>query len=310
VRIAFAGTPDAAIPTLQALIASEHTIEFVITRPDAPKGRGRVLTPSPVAQVAEQNGLQIIKTTNLFEIENKLRDLDAVVVVAFGALVPKDLLDLPKHGWINVHFSLLPHWRGAAPVQHAIMAGDDVIGVTTFKIEEALDTGPMFAYLTSSIGKAETAGELLERLSREGANLAVATLKGLDQGSMFPLEQPLDGVSYAPKITTELARINWTDPALAIERKIRAVTPAPGAWTMAGDERYKLMPVELSKSEQLAQFQELNQLNPGEVKVISDQVYVGTGSHPIVLSQIQLPGKTFTAAIDWARNLKTELVFS
>jgi methionyl-tRNA formyltransferase len=301
VRIAFAGTPQAAVPTLQALIGTEHVIEFVITRPDAPKGRGRALTPSPVAEVAEQAGLKVIKTSNISELADQLNGLDAIVVVAFGGLVPKNLLSVPKHGWINVHFSLLPHWRGAAPVQHAIMAGDDVIGVTTFRIEEALDTGPMLAYLTTSIGPSETAGELLDRLSIEGANLAIATLSGLEQGTMFALEQPIDGVSYAPKITTELARINWQDPALAVARKIRAVTPAPGAWTMVGEERFKLMPVQLATH--------VIDLAPGELKLEENQVYVGTGSHAVLLTQIQSPGKTFANANDWARNLKTNLVF-
>lgn len=301
-RIAFAGTPEAAVPTLKSLIDSDHEIAFVITRPDAPKGRGRVLTPSPVAEVAEQAGIEVIKTSNLHDVAERVSDVEAVIVVAYGGLVPKELLDSPKFGWINVHFSLLPHWRGAAPVQHAIMSGDDVIGVTTFRIDEALDTGPMFAYLTTSIGPTETAGQLLDRLSSEGGNLAIATLNGLAQGSMHPLEQPLDGVSYAPKITTELARINWQDPALAIERKIRAVTPAPGAWTMSGDDRYKLSPAKLAT--------EVTNLKPGELAVVDDHVYVGTGSHAIELDQIQLPGKTFTKAIDWARNLKTDLVFA
>lgn len=300
-RIAFAGTPDAAVPTLKALINSPHTIEFVITRPDAPKGRGRVLTPSPVAQVADEAGLEVIKTSKLSEVADRIVGLDAVVVVAYGGLVPKELLEVPKHGWINVHFSLLPHWRGAAPVQHAIMAGDDVTGVTTFRIDEALDTGPMFAYLTSSIGNDETAGALLDRLSIEGANLALATLQGLDQGSMLPLEQPLDGVTYAPKITTDAARINWQEPALVISRKIRGVTPSPGAWTMAHDERYKLGPVNLVT--------EVTNLKPGELAYVDGQVLVGTGSHAVELNQIQLPGKTFTDAVNWARNLKEDLVF-
>lgn len=301
-RIAFAGTPEAAVPTLSALLNSAHSVEFVITRPDAPKGRGRVLTASPVAQLALTQGVEVIKTAKLSEVADRIKDLDAVIVVAFGGLVPKELLDVPKHGWINVHFSLLPHWRGAAPVQHAIMAGDDVTGVTTFRIDEALDTGPMFAYVTSSIGKNETAGQLLDRLAIEGANLAVATLNNLETGSMLPLAQPLDGVTYAPKITTEDARINWQDPALAIARKIRAVTPSPGAWTTAHDERYKLGPVELVS--------EVTNLKPGHVFLANGNVYVGTGSHAVKLDQIQLPGKTFTDAANWARNLKEDLVFA
>lgn len=300
-RIAFAGTPEAAVPTLQALIDSPHSIEFVITRPDAPKGRGQQLAQSPVAEVAQLAGLKIIKTSNLADVKTQVSELDAVVVVAFGGLVPKDLLDLPEHGWINVHFSLLPHWRGAAPVQRAIMAGDDVTGITTFRIEEALDSGPVLAYITTSIKPDETAGQLLDRLSVEGAKLAIATLQGLANKSVFPLEQPLDGVSYAPKITTQDARINWQEPALVIARKIRGVTPAPGAWTMYGGERYKLSPVK--------PVPEVTHLKPGELTFVDNQVYVGTGSHAIAVDQIQLPGKTFTAAVNWARNLKEDLVF-
>mgnify|MGYP006278405215 CR=1 FL=1 len=300
-RIAFAGTPEAAVPTLSALLSSTHSVKFVITRPDAPKGRGRVLTASPVAQLAAQHNLEVVKTSKLIEVADRVKDLDAVIVVAFGGLVPKELLDVPKHGWINVHFSLLPHWRGAAPVQHAIMAGDDVTGVTTFRIDEALDTGPMFAYVTTSIGQNETAGALLERLAIEGANLAVATLNNVEQGSMLPLEQPLDGVTYAPKITTDDARINWNDPALAVSRKIRAVTPNPGAWTTAHDERYKLGPVKLAT--------EITNFKPGHVGFVDGKVYVGTGSHAVVLDQIQIPGKTFTDSANWARNLKEDLEF-
>ena len=300
-RIAFAGTPDAAVPTLQALINSPHEIAFVITRPDAPKGRGQELTPSPVAKLAASNGLPIVKTSDLSQVAHQVADLDAVVVVAFGGLVPKNLLDVPKFGWINVHFSLLPHWRGAAPVQHAIMAGDDVTGITTFRIEEALDSGPVLAYITTSIGNNETAGQLLDRLSIEGAQLALATLQGLANNSIHPLAQPLDGVSYAPKITTAVARINWQEPALVIARKIRAMTPSPGAWTMSGQDRFKLTPVKLVP--------EVTHLTAGQLAFVDGQVYVGTGSHAVELDQIQLPGKTFTAANNWARNLKSDLVF-
>lgn len=300
-RIAFAGTPDAAVPTLQALIDSPHEIAFVITRPDAPKGRGQELTPSPVAQLASESGLPIVKTSDLSQVANKVENLDAVVVVAFGGLVPKSLLDIPKHGWINVHFSLLPHWRGAAPVQHSIMAGDDVTGITTFRIEEALDSGPVLAYITTSIDEHETAGQLLDRLSAEGAQLALATLQGLANNSIHPLVQPLDGVSYAPKITTQSARINWQEPALVIARKIRAMTPSPGAWTTCGDDRYKLTPVKLVP--------EITHLAAGQLAFVDGEAYVGTGSHAIALDQIQLPGKTFTQAQNWARNLKSDLVF-
>ena len=301
-RVAFAGTPDAAVPTLTALLDSEHEVAFVVTRPDAPKGRGRVLTPSPIAEVAANNGIRTLKTSKLSEIAGEFADIDCVVVVAFGALVPRELLDVPKHGWINVHFSLLPHWRGAAPVQYAILSGDDVTGITTFQIDEGLDTGPMLAYLTTSIGSTETATELLDRLSLEGAQLALATVAGLETGAIHPLHQPIDGISHAPKITVDDARVRWTDPALAVDRRIRAVTNEPGAWTMLDQTRFKLGPVEL--------IQDVTDLAPGHTDLRDGKVLVGTGSHAVALSTLQEAGRNSTDAKVWFKNQSTSLVFA
>ncbi len=293
-RIAFAGTPAVAVPVLQALIAAEHDVRFVITRPDAPTGRGRVLTPSPVALAASEHDLDCLKTTVLTDISDRLAEVDCVVVVAFGALVPAALLDKPKHGWINVHFSLLPQWRGAAPVQRAIMAGDDVTGVTTFRIDSGLDTGPMLGSIATSIRNDETSGELLNRLSIEGAALIVATLSGLADGSLSPVEQPNSGVSLAPKLAKEDARINWQLPALAISRQIRAVTPDPGAWTMSGDERIKLFPLELAT--------QVTDLSPGEIANRDGKIFVGTGSHAVQLQSVQQAGRTEVTASQWFSN--------
>lgn len=301
-RVAFAGTPDAAVPTLTALLDSEHEVAFVVTRPDAPKGRGRVMTQSPVGDVAQANGIRTLKTSKLSEIATEFNDVDCVVVVAFGALVPRELLEVPKHGWINVHFSLLPHWRGAAPVQYAILSGDDVTGITTFQIDEGLDTGPMLAYLTTSIGTTETATDLLDRLSVEGAQLALATVAGLQTGAIHPLHQPIDGISHAPKITVDDARVRWSDPALAVDRRIRAVTSEPGAWTMLNDVRFKLGPVEL--------VQEVTDLQPGHTDLREGKVLVGTGSHAVALSTLQESGRNSADAKAWFKNQSSAVVFA
>ena len=300
-RIAFAGTPLAAVPTLNALLASDHEVALVVTRPDAPAGRGRNLTASPVADVASVSGVPVLKTSKLAEHKDKFADVDCVIVVAFGAMVPRELLEVPKHGWINIHFSLLPQWRGAAPVQYAILSGDEFTGVTTFRIDEGLDTGPMLAYLTTQIHPSETSTELLDRLSIEGAQLALATLAGIENGSILPLHQPIDGISHAPKITVTEAQIRWNDPALAVDRRIRAVTKEPGAWTMFGDLRIKLQPVTVSP--------QVTDLSPGEVVMRDGEVLVGTGSHAVALSNIQEAGRNLADAKTWFSNQKSPVVF-
>jgi len=301
VRIAFAGTPLAAVPTLTALLASDHEVALVITRPDAPAGRGRALTASPVADAAGVSGVPVLKTSHLAEHKEKFVDVDCVIVVAFGAMVPRDLLGVPKHGWINVHFSLLPQWRGAAPVQYAILSGYEFTGVTTFQIDEGLDSGPILAYLTTQIAPSETSNELLDRLSIEGAQLALATLSGIENGSILPLHQPIDGISNAPKITVADAQVRWSDPALAVDRRIRAVTKEPGAWTMFGDVRIKLQPVTVSPH--------VTDLAPGEVAMRDGEVLVGTGSHAVALSEVQEAGRTLTDAKTWLNNQKSAVVF-
>jgi methionyl-tRNA formyltransferase len=301
VRIAFAGTPLAAVPTLTALLASDHEVALVVTRPDAPAGRGRALTASPLADVAGVSGVPVLKTSHLAEHKEKFANVDCVIVVAFGAMVPRDLLALPKHGWINVHFSLLPQWRGAAPVQYAILSGDEFTGVTTFQIDEGLDTGPILAYLTTQIAPSETSNELLDRLSIEGAQLALATLAGIENGSILPLHQPIDGISNAPKITVADAQVRWSDPALAVDRRIRAVTKEPGAWTMFDEVRIKLQPVTVSPH--------ITDLAPGEVAMRDGEVLVGTGSHAVALSEVQEAGRNLTDAKTWLNNQKSAVVF-
>jgi methionyl-tRNA formyltransferase len=300
VRVVFAGTPEPALPALERLVASpRHDVIAVLTRPDAAAGRHRKPTPSPVAHVAREHRIQVLTPAraNSQEFVSELAALapDCCAVVAYGALLGDALLAIPKHGWVNLHFSLLPAWRGAAPVQAAIAAGDTVTGATTFRIERELDSGPIYGVVTEAIGPGDTSGELLQRLSISGATLLESTLDGIADGTVVPVPQPADGVSIAPKITVEQARVNWELPALAVERRIRAVTPNPGAWTVISDIRLKIGPVTVDDAAPL---------QPGQLKVDRQGVRVGTGSQPVQLGLVQPPGKRPMPAADWARGAR------
>ena len=298
-RLVFAGTPDVAVPSLRRLIDSPHEVAAVITRPDAPTGRGRKLSRSPVAEAADAAGIPVLQPTKVRDegFLAQLRELapDACPVVAYGALIPPEALHIPVHGWINLHFSLLPAWRGAAPVQHAIWHGDDVIGASTFLIEEGLDTGPVFGTLVEQLQPRDTAGEVLERLAGPGAELLLATLDGIAAHRLVPQPQSTEDVSVAPKITVDDARIDWNLPGLALERQIRACTPDPGSWTTFRGQRVKLMPAQLSQAEPLP---------PGRVHRVRRNVWVvGTGTEPLQLGDVQPAGKRRMAAADWFRGL-------
>ena len=295
-RLAFAGTPAVALPSLTALLASRHEVVAVVTRPDAPAGRGRVLTPSPVKQLALEHGLEVLTPRHPREedFQQRLRelDLDAVPTVAYGALIPPSALTIPRIGWVNLHFSILPAWRGAAPVQHAVLAGDEVTGATTFLIEEGLDTGPVFGTFTEDVRPGDTSGSLLTRLSEAGPGLLVATLDGLEDGVLQGIPQPAEGVSHAPKITVDDARVDWTAPGLRVDRLVRACTPAPGAWTTFRGKRVKLGPVTLVGA----------QLDPG----VLDGDLVGTATQAVRLSTVRPEGKGEMPAADWLRGLRPE----
>jgi methionyl-tRNA formyltransferase len=305
VRVVFAGTPEVAIPSLDAIVASRHELVGVVTRPDAPAGRGRHLVASPVAQRGEELGVPVLKPGHPRdpEFQAALRALEpeCCPVVAYGALLPESALDIPRHGWVNLHFSVLPHWRGAAPVQHAILAGDEVPGATTFRIVKELDAGPTFGLMTQTISRDDTAGTLLTKLAEGGAGLLVATLDGLEDGSLEARPQPEEGISYAPKVLVEDARVDWTDPALAVDRVIRACTPAPGAWTTYAGERLKLGPVALSDSAPQG-----GTLAPGVLEVTKNAVYVGTATQPVRLGEVKPFGKKTMPAADWARGVRIE----
>jgi methionyl-tRNA formyltransferase len=302
-RLVFAGTPATAVPSLDALLKSGHEVAAVVTRPDAPAGRGLRLAPSPVAQRAEAAGVEVLKPAKPGDpgFLDRLRQIspDCCPVTAYGALLPQRALDVPAHGWVNLHFSLLPAWRGAAPVQHAILHGDDVTGATTFRIVAALDAGPVFGVVTEAIRPDDTAGDLLDRLAVSGAELLVATIDGIESGQLVAREQPADGVSLAPKITSEDARVRWGDPAVAIGRLVRACTPAPGAWTELDGTRVKLWPF---ASAGIGDGD--HDLAPGQLRVKGSIALVGTGSQPVTLGDVQAHGKRRMPAADWARGLR------
>jgi methionyl-tRNA formyltransferase len=301
-RLVFAGTPAVTIPALEALAASRHELVAVVTRPDAPAGRGRQLLRSPAGAWADEHGVEVLtpQRPREPEFQDRLRALapDCVPVVAYGALVPPPALAIPTYGWVNLHFSLLPAWRGAAPVQHAVLHGDEVTGASVFQLEAGLDTGPVYGTLTEDIRPGDTSGDLLERLSTAGAGLLVAVLDAIDDGTAVAHPQPADGVTLAPKITVEDARVRWDDPAFAVDRRIRACTPAPGAWTTFRDERVKLGPVRPVAN--------ATDLKAGELRVERTQVLAGTATTPVILGEVRAAGKKAMGATDWARGLRIQ----
>lgn len=301
-RLVFAGTPEPAVPSLRALVESaSHEVAAVVTRPDAPSGRGRTMHRSPVGQCADEYGLEVLTPERPGDdgFQSRLVEIapDACPIVAYGGLLPETTLDIPSHGWVNLHFSLLPAWRGAAPVQAAIRAGDDVTGATTFRVVKEMDAGPTFGTVTAEIGADDTTGELLGRLADSGANLLVSTMDGIADGSLRALEQPLDGVSYAPKVTADDAHVDFGAPARAVHRHIRAVTPEPGAWAWFREQRLKLGPVRIADPVEVAR---------GELRIERKRVLIGTATSPVELGEVQAQGKKRMAATDWARGMRIE----
>ncbi|MFE7982537.1 methionyl-tRNA formyltransferase [Streptomyces cellulosae] len=300
-KLVFAGTPEVAVPALDALLASgRHEVAAVVTRPDAPAGRGRRMVASPVAERAEEAGIEVLKPNRPKDPDflERLREIapDCCPVVAYGALLPKAALDIPAHGWVNLHFSLLPAWRGAAPVQHAIMAGDEITGATTFLIEEGLDSGPVYGTVTEEIRPTDTSGDLLTRLAFAGAGLLAATMDGIEDGTLKVVPQPSEGISLAPKVNVEDARVDWRAPALRVDRVVRGCTPAPGAWTTFRGERLKIV--------QARPVPERTDLAPGQLSAGKNNVYVGTGSYAVELLWVQPQGKKPMRGADWARGVR------
>jgi methionyl-tRNA formyltransferase len=319
-RLVFAGTPQAAVPSLMALLNSTHTVAAVLTRPDAPAGRGRKLTASPIAQCAEKAGVEVLRPLKPSDpaFLARLAQIapDCCPVTAYGALIPAAALAIPPHGWVNLHFSVLPAWRGAAPVPHAILHGDEITGATTFSLVRELDAGAVYGVLTEPIGAADTAGDLLDRLSVSGAELLVATLDGIESGQLEARPQPADGVTLAPKLTKADARVNWKLPALAVDRLIRACTPAPGAWTTFNGANLKVWPVTSSArprpggtgpvgagADLAGTDPDGAELGPGDLRVSATAVLVGTGTTAVRLGDVQPEGKRRMPAADWARGI-------
>ena len=301
-RLVFAGTPEPAVPSLQRLIDSpRHEVVAVITRPDAVSGRGRRVRRSPVGQLADSRGIPVLSPRSpaepAFLQQLAAYEPDCCPVVAYGALLPAAALVVPRVGWVNLHFSLLPAWRGAAPVQAALRSGDEVTGASTFLLEAGLDTGPVFGITTEAVHPTDTAGALLERLATAGAMLLESTMDGLATDSIHAVAQSVDGVSYAPKVTVEDARLPWDQPAHAVDRVVRSVTPHPGAWTTVGDLRLKVGPVAPST---------MTGLKPGELQITKDGVFLGTATTAVKLSLVQPPGKKMMAAGDWARGARLD----
>ena len=301
-RLVFAGTPEVALPSLRALIdSSRHDVVAVVTRPDAPSGRGRRLERSPVGALADEHGIEVLTPAKAGEPEflERLRALepDLCPVVAYGNLLPQRTLDVPRFGWVNLHFSVLPAWRGAAPVQASVRNGDDITGASTFRIVKELDAGPVFGVVTEKVRDRDTSGDLLTRLSLSGADLLLSTVDGIEDGTLRAVDQPDDGVTYAAKITVEDARLDFTTPATAVDRLARAVTPEPGAWAEFRGERLKLGPVTPVADVTLP---------PGEVLVERKRVLVGTATTAVALGEVQAQGKKRMAATDWARGVRIE----
>jgi methionyl-tRNA formyltransferase len=306
VKLVFAGTPQTALPTLKALLDSRHEVAAVVSRPDAVAGRGRHLRPSPVATLARELGIEVLTppTPSDPEFLDRLREIAPACcpIVAYGALLRREALDIPEFGWVNLHFSVLPAWRGAAPVQRAIMAGDEVTGATVFSLVEELDAGPVLGMITERIRDDDTAGSLLERLAGFGARLMVDVIDHIEDGDIGAAPQSDDAVSYAAKITTDDARVRWDLPAFAVDRQIRGCSPVPGAWTELVVPDGEPVHVKIGPAE----VDDDTTLRPGEVAIDKRSVRVGTATTDVVLGSVQPQGKKAMAAADWGRGLRLD----
>jgi methionyl-tRNA formyltransferase len=294
-RVLFAGTPQVAVPSLDRIVHAGFEVVGVLTRPDAPLGRKRVLTPSPVAARAEELGLPVIRAARITdEVVAQLAawSPEVAAIVAYGGIVPPSALSVPAHGWVNLHFSLLPAWRGAAPLQYSVIHGDEVVGASTFRLEEGLDTGPVYGTLALTPEPEATSGDLFAELAVSGAELLCQTLSGIDAGRLEPRPQAGEP-TIAPKLTLEDGRLDWAQPALAVHRRARGVTPEPGAWTLLEGQRIKLEPPRMRP--------DVEGLEPGHLAWAGKVPVVGTGTHALELTRVQPAGKKMMAAADWAR---------
>lgn len=293
-RIIFAGSPAAAVPSLRALLDGPHELVAVVTREDSPQGRKRVLTPTPVAEIAEAAGIPVIRANRLGPVVDDLISLgaDLGVIVAYGGLIREPLLSAPRLGWINLHFSVLPRWRGAAPVQRAIIAGDEETGATVFRLVPELDAGPIFAVERRPIGRNETAGHLLEVLADSGARLLSGVVDALALGTAAAVEQTGEP-TLAPKLTLADGAIDWSHDAEAVDARVRGVTPEPGAFTLIDGERLKIMAAAIAH--------EVAGIPPGRIEARAGRIVAGTASGAVELLRVQPAGKREMPAADWWR---------
>jgi methionyl-tRNA formyltransferase len=295
-RIIFAGTPDFSVPPLQALLDSPHQVIAVLTQPDRPAGRGRKLSPSPVKQLAVKHEIEVLQPLTLRDesVQARIAQLDAdlMVVVAYGLILPREVLVMPRLGCLNIHASLLPRWRGAAPIQRAILAGDDETGVAIMQMEVGLDTGPVWHARRVEIGEKETGGELHDRLSELGAKALMETLPMLESGDASPVSQAEDGIVYADKFSKEEGEIDWEMSAQSISRKVRAFNPWPVAWTGFNGNKLRVWQAQERPGDIAGM--------PGEVIAADKQgIVVQCGSGQLVIEILQLPGKRVMSAMDF-----------
>ena len=294
-RLVFAGSPSAAAPSLSTLAASRHEVAAVVTREDSPQGRRGILTPTPVATLADELGIETIKANRLAgDATERITAVqpDLGVIVAYGGLVREPLLSAPRLGWINLHFSLLPRWRGAAPVQRSIIAGDDLTGATVFQLVPELDAGAVFGQFTQPVGSHETAGHLLDSLALSGAELLARVVDAIADGDAVAVPQQGD-VTLAPKLTLEDGRLDFTRPAHDVVNLVRGVTPEPGAFTTLDGARLKIIDAAIAR--------DAPRLAPGHLERQGKLILVGTASDPVRLITVHPAGRKAMDAGDWWR---------
>lgn len=300
-RLVFAGTPDIAVPALEALATSaRHEVIAVITNQDRPAGRGRAMHRSPVATWADEHGIEVLQPSNAsapeFIAQLEALKPDCCPIVAYGKLLRTAILNVPRLGWVNAHFSILPEWRGAAPIQASLAAGDDITGVTVFQLDEGMDTGPILGCSTEPIHLSDTSETLAKRLSHSAAELLVKTMDALEDGTIIPQIQPDTGATYSAKFSAEDAKIEWNLPSAIVDRRIRTFTPFPGPWTVLGDSRIKIgVPERETVNIDLA---------PGQIFTDKKRVLVGTATEALQLTIVQPQGKKAMSAVDWARGAR------
>jgi methionyl-tRNA formyltransferase len=292
-RIAVAATPHVALPTLEILKNSNYQLVRVITRPDTPAGRGRNLQPTEVSRWADENKVSCDKPEDGSQLAQSLKDIDLLITIGYGVILPKKLLEIPTHGAINLHFSLLPRWRGAAPVQRAIEAGDQISGVTVFQLEEGMDTGPIFVTKRFALDSDITGDELLHELSFLGPEAILETLSLIEQG-VQPQSQSSSGITLAPKLRKIEGKIDWNESAEVVHRKVRAFTSMPGAWTIfRGDNLIVQEP-------EFANFQ----LIPAQIEIRDRKLYVGTSTTALSFQRVKPSGKPMMDSSAWINGVR------